>query len=396
VRSTDLTSSNPPDWGSIVAVTLGISAFGVALGLTYPLISLILAARGFGETIIGLNAGVYALGMVTATLMMPRMTNRLAAGRLIVSGLTASAAIIMGFALLPWITAWFLLRFMLGFSMNTVFVLAEAWLNTACPDHLRGRVTAVFTAAMSAGFATGPLGVPAFGKEDGFGFAACAVLVALVTISFALLSRRARVQPEPAPSGSLADFARAAPTLILMILVFSFVDAAAIALLPVYFLERGLSEGWSATTVTALFFGVLGTMPLIGFGLDRWNRSAVAISCAIVAALAAAGLPLVDARGAIIWLLLFILGGAFSGIYTCALTGLGERFRGGMLVAGSAVFALIYAVGGILGPTSVGALMEVAGPQAIPGSFVVVLLMMAGLLWRAVGRPRDRQSGGSG
>jgi MFS family permease len=196
--------------------------------------------------------------------------------------------------------------------------------------------------------------------------------------------------------GSLAAFARTAPTLILMILVFSFVDAAAIALLPVYFLERGLNEGWAATTVTALFFGVLGTMPLIGLGLDRWNRSAVAIACAIVAAIAAAGLPVVDAKGPIVWLLLFILGGAFSGIYTCALTGLGERFRGGMLVAGSAVFALIYAVGGILGPTSVGALMEVAGPDAIPASFVIVLLTLAGLLWRTVGRRGDRQRGGSG
>jgi MFS family permease len=208
VRSTDFTSADRPDWGSIVAVTLGISAFGIALGLTYPLISLILTARGFGETIIGLNAGAYALGMVTATLMMPRMTNRLSAGRLMIAGLAGSAAITMGFALLPSIAAWFLLRFALGFSMNTVFVLAEAWLNTACPDRLRGRVTAVFTASMSAGFATGPLGVPAFGKEDGFGFAACAALVALVTVSLRCspagrgLSRRrrrlARSRPSPA------------------------------------------------------------------------------------------------------------------------------------------------------------------------------------------------------
>jgi MFS family permease len=391
-RSTT-TSLEQPDWASIVAVTLSISAFGVALGLTYPLISLVLAARGFGESVVGFNAGVYALGMVTATLLMPRMTNRLSAGRLIVSGLAGSAAIIMGFGLLPWVTAWFALRFALGFAINTVFILAEAWLNAACPDHLRGRVTAVFTASMSAGFATGPLGVPVFGKEDGFGFAACAVLVALVTISFALLSRRARVQPEAAPPGSLTAFARAAPTLILMIFVFSFVDAAAIALLPVYFLDRGLSEGWSATTVTALFFGVLGTMPLIGFGLDRWHRSGVAIVCAIVAAIAAAGLPVVDARGLIVWPLLFFLGGAFSGIYTCALTGLGERFRGGMLVAGSATFALIYAVGAILGPTSIGALMELAGPEAIPASFVVVLLTIAGLLSWTARRPSDRRAG---
>lgn len=374
------TSLDQPDWASIMAVTLGISAFGVALGLTYPLISLILTARGFGETIIGLNAGIYALGMVMATLMMPRLTHWLPAGRLIMLGLAGSAAVILGFALLPSITAWFALRFALGFGINTVFILGEAWLNVACPDYMRGRVTAIYTASMGAGFATGPLGVPMFGKENGFGFAACTALVALVTIGFALLSRRARVQPEAAPPGSPLTFARMAPVLILMVVVFSFVDAAAITLFPVYFLDKGLSEGWSATTVSVLFFGVLGTMPLIGFGLDRLNRRAVAIACGITAAAASAALPFVDARSLMVWPLLFILGGAFSGIYTSALTSLGEQFKGGMLVAGSAMFALAYAVGGIVGPISVGALMEAISPEMVPVSFSLVLLAMAGLL----------------
>jgi MFS-type transporter involved in bile tolerance (Atg22 family) len=64
-----------------------------------------------------------------------------------------------------------------------------------------------------------------------------------------------------------------------------------------------------------------------------------------------------------------------------------------MLVAGSATFALIYAVGAILGPTSIGALMELAGPEAIPASFVVVLLTIAGLLSWTARRPSDRRAG---
>ena len=369
-----------PDWASIVAVTLGIAAFGMALGLTYPLISLILTDRGYGETIVGANAATMALGLATATFMIPRLTAMLPAARLVVGSLCLAAVAILGFALFPSLIAWFALRFMLGFCINVVFVLGEAWLNAACTESLRGRVASIYTAVLSISFAVGPLGVPAFGKESGFGFAVGAALVALIAFSFAVLTRRARVRPEPAPPGSLLSFALAAPHLVLMVGVFAFVDAAAISLLPVYFLEKGLSEGWAATTMTVLFLGVLGSMPIVGYALDRLNRRAVATACALISALAALLLPLADAQGWFVWPLLFVLGGAFSGIYACALTGLGEEFKGGLLVAGSAMFALSYAAGGIVGPATVGPLMETVGLEAVPVSFAVVLLATSAML----------------
>lgn len=369
-----------PDWASIVAVTLGIAAFGMALGLTYPLISLILTDRGYGETIVGANAATMALGLATATFLIPRLTATLPAARLVVGSLCLAAAAILGFALFPSLAAWFGLRFMLGFCINVVFVLGEAWLNAACTENLRGRVASIYTAVLSVSFAIGPLGVPAFGKESGFGFAAGAALVALIAFSFAVLTRRARVRPEPAPPGSLLGFALAAPHLVLMVCVFAFVDAAAISLLPVYFVEKGLTEGWAATTVTVLFIGVVGSMPIVGYALDRLNRRAVAAACALTAAVAALLLPFADAQGWLVWLLLFVLGGAFSGIYACALTGLGEEFKGGLLVAGSAMFALSYAAGGIVGPATVGPLMETVGLEAVPVSFAVVLLATSAVL----------------
>lgn len=378
---TDATATgSEPDWASIFAVTLGISAFGMSLGLTYPLISLILVSQGFGEKIVGLNAGIFSLGLAASTLMMPWMTARIPAGGLVVSGLGISAVTIAGFALLPGIVAWFVLRFILGFGTNLVFVLGEAWLNTACTEQIRGRVAAAFTAAMTTGFALGPLGVPLFGKEDGFGFAAGAAFVALAAVGFAILSRRARVRPEAAAPGSLRTFARAAPLIILMISAFAFVDAAAIALLPVYFLGKGFGEGLAATTVAVMFLGVLGTMPVIGLALDRFNRARVATCCALLAAAAAATIPLAASAGFYIWPVLFVFGGAFSGIYTCALTALGEGFKGGLLVAGSAVLALAYAVGGIAGPPVGGAAMEWINPEAVPVLFVLVLVSLAVVL----------------
>ena len=56
-----------PDWAAIVAVVLGVTAFSVAQGVTYPLISRVLEGRGVSSTLIGVNALAFALGLGAAT-----------------------------------------------------------------------------------------------------------------------------------------------------------------------------------------------------------------------------------------------------------------------------------------------------------------------------------------
>ena len=43
----------------------------VAMGLTYPLLNLLLEARGVDERIIGLNAAIPPLGMISTGFMLP-------------------------------------------------------------------------------------------------------------------------------------------------------------------------------------------------------------------------------------------------------------------------------------------------------------------------------------
>ncbi len=59
-----------PDWPAIIAVVLGVTAFSVAQGLTYPLISLSLEGRGVSAATIGLNAMGFAAGLAAATLLL--------------------------------------------------------------------------------------------------------------------------------------------------------------------------------------------------------------------------------------------------------------------------------------------------------------------------------------
>ena len=68
----------------------------------------------------------------------------------------------------------------------------------------------------------------------------------------------------------------------------------------------------------------------------------------------------------LIWAGFALMGTATFSLYTCALTMLGEHFRGGMLVAGAAAYALAYAIGSGAGSSATGAIMEWGGPHAGP------------------------------
>ena len=187
------------DFPSLFAASLGIGAFGLALGLTYPLLTLLLAERGVAPHVIGLNAAAMGIGIAVSTVFMPYLTNRFRAGSLIVAGLFSSALVMLAFSSTDSLSAWFVLRIVLGFCVNAVFVLTEAWVNAAASDRIRGRAVSGYTMSLSAGFAIGPLGVPLFGIDSALPFAACATLVSLTAIGIAILSRRSKAQIEEAP-----------------------------------------------------------------------------------------------------------------------------------------------------------------------------------------------------
>lgn len=362
-----------PDWAAITAVILGITAFAVAQGLTYPLISLVLERRGVSASLIGLNAATFAAGLAAATLLIGRLTARAAGDKLIIAGLIGCSLCLATFAFFESIWIWFAARFLLGSCVGLIFMLSEAWLNVACPDRLRGRVAGVYGAGMCAGFAAGPLAIPLFGSESGFAFALLAVYIALIAFLTAILSRRARTKPEPVPVGALFRFIRSAPILVGMVLAFGFADITAISAMPVYFVKTGHSESFAAISVTMMALPSAFAQPLVGVLLDRTSRHSVAVACGFVAALSFIAIPFLHAEIAI--LAVFALMGAASfALYTGALTQLGERYTGGLLVAGSAVFSLAYAVGSAAGSTTTGFAMDLFAPAAGPISAGLVLL----------------------
>ena len=373
------------DWPSIIAVTLGITAFATAQGLTYPLLSFLLKDAALSEGLIGLHAAAYMVGLVVSVLTLPALNAYARAGTLIVAGLAIAAAALVGFALTENLIFWFFLRFVLGYCVNTIYVLGEAWLNAAANDRVRGRVTGVYGAGMSFGFAIGPLGLAVFGTEDGLAFSICASFVALVAMLFAILARRAKAEPEPVILREIGAFFTLSPHLIVLVIIFGIFDSTAIAILPLYFVNEGLTQGEAAIFVTVIHVGMIVAQPALGWLLDRVNRWAVAIGCLAATSLSFFVLLYIPVSSSLLWLVSAAAGAAFFGVYTSALTLLGQIHTGSTLVAGSAAFAMAYALGGIAGPATTGALLAINASWAF-WFLIAVSTCAAAILWRKLGR----------
>ena len=109
-----------PDWAAIAVVILSVTAFAIAQGLTFPLISLMLQNKGVSGSLIGLNAAGYAVGAATAVLMIDKLTTRLRGDRLIIAALFGCSLSLAAFALTDYLPAWFVARFVIGFCASLI------------------------------------------------------------------------------------------------------------------------------------------------------------------------------------------------------------------------------------------------------------------------------------
>ena len=88
-------------------------------------------------------------------------------------------------------------------------------------------------------------------------------------------------------------------------------------------------------------------------------------------------LPLTNGAGWSALALIFVWGGFIAGLYAVGLAHLGSTFKGGDLAAANAAFAILYAVGVLIGPSLGGIGMDLWNPHGLP---VVLGLISATLV----------------
>lgn len=365
-----------------------ISAVGVAIGLSFPLLSFLMEQRGYSSTLIGANTAMAGIASILTVPFVNPIARRIGLVWTLVLAATIAAASLMGFYYFPSIAAWFALRISFHGAITASFILSEYWINVSAPEKRRGLVLGIYATVLSLGFATGPALLAAMGTKGmtPFVIGTCIILASTIP-AFLARSRQPKGEADP-QSRSVLRYIWLVPLATAAAFIFGAVEQAGLALFPVYGARTGYAEHQISLLLTVLAFGNVALQIPLGLISDRLkDRRWLLFSCALVGAIGVAILPYAVHTPMLLIAGLFVWGGVTAGMYTIGLAHLGSRLKGADLAQANAAFVLCYAVGMVIGPQLAGISMDIWDPHgfavALSGMFVAYLVLV---LFRS--RPR--------
>ena len=366
-------SSQPINWLALAAVISGITGVGLALSLSLPLLSIVLERRGISASLVGLNTATAGVAAIIVLPFVTAVAVRVGTANLIILSFAVMCASLMGFYYAEEFLLWFPLRFAFAAAVTASFALTEFWINSLAPDSRRGLIVGVYTAFLSVGIALGPLILALVGTEGIAPFLCGAAALAVAALPVALV-RGQEPELHGGVSNNLLRFLWLTPRALVAASVFGAVESGGTAILPLYGTALGRSSEAAVVLVSAIAVGnVLSQIP-IGYLADKMDRRLLLILCSFIGALGAIALPFVSDNYTALLVVLFITGGIVAGLYTVGLTHLGARYKGAELAEANAAFVMMYAIGMLIGPVTLGAGLDVWEPHGFAVAIAVIFI----------------------
>jgi MFS family permease len=325
---------------------------------------------------IGINSAMMPIGILLFSPVIPVVSKRFGSRNVAIIAALLTAVFVIAFKVFDTLEAWFVIRLFEGMSVSILFVLSEAWIVGYSGSQHRGKIVAIYASVLSVSFGAGPAIVGWIGIEGWTPFVIGSVVILAGVIPLSLIQESPTEKSEEASSSGFFEILSRAPVLFATVGAFAIFDAAILALLPVYGIQTGLSVSIAATALSVLMIGnILLQFPL-GWMADRMPHRLLLAGCALVTVLMLLVLPLVMTTFWM-WPALVVIGSTGYGVYTVALTSLGNRFSGQELIEGSAGFAVIWGMGALFGSVSAGWAMSGFGPHGLPVYIAAVYLLLA-------------------
>lgn len=365
---------------TIVAAIATVASCDIAMGLTLQMLPLLMEKSHVPAWIMGLNAAMSPLGIMIGGPFLPRIVSRFGSRRVVYISILVTMATLAAFKLFPSIWAWFAIRFVFGMAAGTLFTVSEAWIMSGAEQSNRGRTMGLYTSVLAISFSIGPLIIPLTGIDGWAPWLIGILCVGMSAIPLAFL-RISEDSFRHEEGGGFWAFVGRAPLLLFAVGTLTFFDAVILSFFPIFGLRSGLPVEQVTTILGVSIIGNALLQLPIGLLADRWSRLGVIVLSAVITAVLALSM-IWTIQSWLIWPVMLILGTTAYAIYTIALTILGDNFKGPDLIAGSAAFAAMWGVGGILGPPIAGAATDAFGIVAIPitvTAIYIILLMGLGL-----------------
>lgn len=340
------TSAIAGSWGLFAAVgllMLGNGLLGTLLGIRSEL-------EGFATAATGLIMASYYGGFLLGSRLAPRTLERVGHIRVFaaLASLASASPLVHSVFVSP--AVWSAMRFIFGFCMAGLYVVAESWLNQAATNKTRGRLLSVYMLVLMGGLGAGQLflGVAA---PTGFRlFVLASLFVSLAVVPISLSQGRAPDFQAP-ETLQAATLWKLAPLGMVAGFVVGVTNGALVGIGPVYAVRVGFSSGQVAWLIGAAFIGSIVWQWPIGLASDHMpRRRAILLVTLLAAAVAAIGTQVDGTSLGLLSAVMFFFGGLTFPMYSLGLSHINDVISSDQAVMASSLYVFVSGLGAIAGP----------------------------------------------
>lgn len=370
------------------ALFLGMFMLMIGNGLQGTLLGLRGDLEGFSTFSLSVVMSAYFLGFLFSSRYTPALIRRVGHVRVFAAlGSTISAVLILYPVLVePW--AWTIGRVVIGFCFCGVYVTAESWLNDASSNETRGKALSLYMIVQMAGIVFAQYIVS---QGDVSGFALFIIPSVLVSLAFApiLLSVRPMPAFESTKPMTIRQVIKASPLACFGMFMLGGVFAAQFGMSAVYGNRIGLTVGEISLFVSSIYIAALVLQYPIGWLSDRMDRRVLIIWISLIGGAGSLIAFLIPGYYTLIIVSGALVGGTSNPLYALLIAYTNDYLEREDMAAASGGLLFINGLGAILGPLTVGWMMDALGANGFWLFTAVLMLAIGGYgLYRSTRRSR--------
>jgi MFS family permease len=363
-----------PSRKHLAAVFVSNGCAAIAYSILSPTLVANLTAWHTSSFLIGVITSIWALPNVFGGPLYTRLIARFAPQTSLVVGVLCATAAIAMFPVFPNVWAWIALQIISGAVIGHFFLVTEAWLNHFSKEASRARITAIYGMLPALGYVCGVGIYTIVGYQGLLPFVVVASAMGIALLPLILLGG-AEGHAVGGGERRVWIVARMIPRLLVVGFVAGTLETVPWGIYQIYALNLGFAPRVASWILPAFYVGqILLTYP-IGWLADHVGRRHMLAGVGLVA-IALMGAMFLSGPSPAVWGIAFLTGGVFNAVYTIGLALLGQRFDSKTLVSAGTAYMTAYSLGAVVGPPLVGALMDWAGPRALP----LILGAVAGIV----------------
>lgn len=374
---------------SLLSLFLSGFIMNLGHGLNNILVPSRLSAEGISADNIGLVMAMFSVGLLLGGLYARKLMIRVGHIRLYAASAAIGAMSILACYL--WLNEWLwaVMRIIIGFSIAATNIVADGWLSERATSETRSRILAtnqiVVLSAMFSGSFLINLGDVA--QAELYIIAGLLFCGGVIPIA---ISRVSAPEVDDIPRMPMRELVQTSPVGVTAVLMCGLLLGSVLSMLAVY----AESQGITGVDVSLLFgSAILGGFALqfpVGYLADRYDRRTVMFWIVLISMVL---IGLVPFSVGLDWFtatlaLVCISSGIMAALYPLGVSETFDRLPQNQMSAAMGTMIIVYAIGGTIGPTIAGFIMENLGDNY----FFAMLAVLHGvfavfIVYRARVRP---------